>query len=150
MNPIQHKWEAGRDKNEFLRKFLDTLKNNQDVKVIKTLHEPGMGITIDIHANYKINIHPIQESGNELIWMHKAIQMLEEELRPIYKRHFEEYDLLMASDHVAKKNAKLYNILQGLSNNIHEIPELKHELIQIGKMLENDQDITSYCQRFAE
>lgn len=150
MNPILQKWESGKNKNEFLRRFLDTLRNNQDVKIIKTLKDTGLGIIIDIHANFKITIHPVQETGNELVWMHKAVAMLREDLSPIYRRHFEDYDRFVSEDESAKKNARLYNILNAISNNIHEIPGLKDEIILIGKMLENNQDITSHCQRYAE
>ncbi len=144
---VQQKWELNRRKNEKareLRPYTLTQPRNQTPAV--TLEKPAAVLAYEDGYLY-LSDASVWDYPNR-IWT--MLEQLSEWLGAHHPAYWQALQKLQAQDEEAARQARVAKILGAIGNNLDDLPELKDEIIYLGKKLSRGEDIRSYCLYYDE
>jgi len=141
-NGNKTKWEITQDLVSHcssLLKFNTKKVNGYDVKDSFFL-DKSKRVKVHLLEEDMFNVQFETETVDE-----KYLIKLAEKLRPHladkYQDFYKKYDELLDSDSKVALSSKGQKLIYQIAFNLDKIPELKSEMIQIGKLLEKDKDL---------
>lgn len=145
ISKTEEKWKINRQKNEFARTIPCKVLPNDTLKILyKTSLPSAKSIELCVYENHTFSLsEPNAFEDAQLVI--ECVELVRPYLEAFYPDFYQEYDRWVQLDKEATRKARLEKILGAIANNMAEIPELKDEIIKLGKMLENGEDIRRYC-----
>jgi len=145
ISKTEEKWKINRQKNEFARTIPCKIEPNSMLKtVFKTFLPSAKSIELCVYENNTFSLSHANTFDDAQLVI-ESIEIVRPYLEKHYPDFYQEYDKWVLLDKEATRKARLEKILGAIANNMAEIPELKDEIIKLGKMLENGEDIRRYC-----
>ncbi len=144
---VQQKWELNRQKNDKARELRVYALGQHRIQTPSIeLEKPA---TVYAYDDGYLYVH------DALVWEYpdKLWHMLDQLKDWVWHHHpyfMAALQHLQEKDAEAGRQARLAKILGAIGNNLDELPELKDELIKLGNMLKNDEDIRPYCRYYGE
>ena len=127
---MEAKWKANQDKAAFLKAFPGLLSTweeaiGQTVEYVALLpSENGTSIIVFSNSTFAVAPAVSLEPRDVKAGLSAARTVLE----PKLPQAFAEYDRLSLLDQEASRKARMENILGAITNNLDDIPELKHHI----------------------
>jgi hypothetical protein len=145
ISKTEEKWKINRQKNDFARTIPCKILPDNILQIIhKTVLPSAKSIELCIYENQTFSVsQPNTFEDAQLVI--ECVEIVRPYLEKFYPDFYQEYDRWVQLDKEATRKARLEKILGAIANNMAEIPELKDEIIKLGKMLENGEDIRRYC-----
>lgn len=145
ISKTEEKWKINRQKNEFARSIPCKISPDNTLKVIHKTHlNCAKDIELCIYETHTFSLSNPDAFEDAQIVI-ETVELVRPYLEQQYPEFYQEYDKWVELDKEATRKARLEKILGAIANNMAEIPELKEEIIKLGKMLENGEDIRRYC-----
>lgn len=145
ISKTEEKWKINREKNEFARTIPCKVSPDMHLKVLfKTVLPSKKSIELCIYENHTFSLSDPNAFDDAQLVL-ETVEIVRPYIEKYYPEFYQEYDKWVLLDKEATKKARLEKILGAIANNMAEIPELKDEIIKLGKMLENGEDIRRYC-----
>lgn len=145
ISKTEEKWKINRQKNEFARTIPCKIPPDNTLKVLyKTFLPSAKNIELCVYDNHSFSLSD-DSAFEDAQLVIETVTLVRPYLEKFYPEFYQEYDNWVQLDKEATRKARLEKILGAIANNMAEIPELKEEIIKLGKMLENGEDIRRYC-----
>jgi len=145
ISKTEEKWKINRQKNDFARTIPCKIEPDNNLKTIyKTFLPSAKNVELCIYENNTFSLSQSNTFDDAQLVI-ESIEIVRPYLEKHYPDFYQEYDKWVLLDKEATRKARLEKILGAIANNMAEIPELKDEIIKLGKMLENGEDIRRYC-----
>ncbi|MCS7075755.1 MAG: hypothetical protein NZ455_03555 [Bacteroidia bacterium] len=141
----EEKWKINRQKNEFARTIPGKTLPRSDLKVIyRTFLSCAKNVELCVYEDNTFSLSQPNAFDDAQVVI-ETVECLRPYFENTYSGFYRQYDKWVELDKEATRKARLEKILSAIANNIAEIPELKDEIIKLGKMLERGDDIRPYC-----
>lgn len=140
----EEKWRINRQKNEFARTIPGKVSPSTFKVRYRTFLPSSKSIELCVYENNTFSLSD-EKAFEDAQLVIETVELVRPYLEQSYPEFYQEYDKWAALDKEATRKARLEKILGAIANNMAEIPELKDEIIKLGKMLENGEDIRRYC-----
>ena len=140
------KWELNRQKSEYATGIRSFEAVNWDkllpIQRFYLQSEPDIFVYVFEDGSFRVSDEKIFELPDLVLELIAGLRTFIEPFHPDFFQHLDSFD---QRDSDANRISRLEQILESISDGIEEMPELKQELITIGKMLERGEDVREYC-----
>lgn len=144
ISKTEEKWKINRQKNEFARTIPGKVSPAALKIRYRTFLPSSKNTELCVYENNTFSLSD-ENAFEDAQLVIETVELVRPYLERFYPEFYQEYDKWVQLDKEATRKARLEKILGAIANNMAEIPELKDEIIKLGKMLENGEDIRRYC-----
>ncbi len=142
---VENKWRINREKNAAVRQLAEFAFADQQSKEVEIRFEEPCCIECYANGTLWVADEKVWDKP-EKIW--QIVYKLRDWLNKHHPQYLDKVDEWEAKDKEAARKARLAKIMGAIGNNLDDLPELKDEIVKLGRMIESGEEIQSYCRQF--